>query len=88
METGPSSATPADRSITCCHSSGPRALAVAREAVAGGADWVEAGTPLIKAEGLTAVRALKAEFPDKTIVADMKTMDAGRVEVCPGETST
>jgi len=59
----------------------PRALEVAREAVAGGADWVEAGTPLIKAEGLNAVRALKAEFPEKTIVADMKTMDAGRTEV-------
>ena len=59
----------------------PHALEVAREAVAGGADWIEAGTPLIKAEGLAAVRALKAEFPDKTIVADMKTMDAGRTEV-------
>jgi len=59
----------------------PRAIAVAREAVAGGADWLEAGTPLIKAEGLAAVRALKSEFPDKTIVADMKTMDAGRTEV-------
>ena len=43
----------------------PRALEVAREAVAGGADWVEAGTPLIKAEGLNAVRALKAEFPEQ-----------------------
>ena len=59
----------------------PRAVAVAREAVAGGCDWVEAGTPLIKAEGLNAVRELKAAFPDRTIVADMKTMDAGRVEV-------
>lgn len=59
----------------------PRAVEVAREAVAGGADWVEAGTPLIKAEGLSAVRTLKAEFPDRTIVADMKTMDAGRTEV-------
>lgn len=59
----------------------PRALQVAREAVAGGVDWVEAGTPLIKAEGLAAVRALKAEFPDRTVVADMKTMDAGRTEV-------
>ena len=59
----------------------PRAIAVAREAVAGGCDWVEAGTPLIKAEGLNAVRELRAAFPDKTIVADMKTMDAGRVEV-------
>jgi 3-hexulose-6-phosphate synthase/6-phospho-3-hexuloisomerase len=59
----------------------PRALEVAREAVAGGVDWVEAGTPLIKAEGLNAVRALKAEFPGRVIVADMKTMDAGRTEV-------
>ncbi|GIX07640.1 MAG: (Fe-S)-cluster assembly protein [Candidatus Poribacteria bacterium] len=59
----------------------PRALAVAEEAVAGGADWLEAGTPLIKSVGLDAVRALRERFPDRTIVADMKTMDAGRIEV-------
>ena len=59
----------------------PRAILIGKEAVAGGCDWVEAGTPLIKAEGLNAVRELKATFPDRTIVADMKTMDAGRVEV-------
>jgi 3-hexulose-6-phosphate synthase/6-phospho-3-hexuloisomerase len=58
-----------------------RALRAAREVVAGGADWLEAGTPLIKAEGLNAVRALRKEFPRHTIVADMKTMDAGRVEM-------
>ena len=58
-----------------------RALKVAREAVAGGMDWLEAGTPLIKSEGLDAVRALRKEFPRQTIVADMKIMDAGRVEV-------
>ncbi len=58
-----------------------QALRVAREAVAGGAQWLEAGTPLIKSEGLEAVRALRREFPDHTIVADMKTMDAGRAEV-------
>jgi 3-hexulose-6-phosphate synthase/6-phospho-3-hexuloisomerase len=57
-----------------------RALGYAREAVAGGVDWVEAGTPLIKACGLDAVRALKREFPAKTIVADMKTMDTGAFE--------
>jgi 3-hexulose-6-phosphate synthase/6-phospho-3-hexuloisomerase len=59
----------------------PRALQVAEEAVAGGADWLEAGTPLIKSEGLEAIRALKSRWPDRTIVADMKTMDAGRAEV-------
>ena len=58
----------------------PRALAVAREAVAGGADYIEAGTPLIKSEGLDAVRELRAAFPDRTLVADMKTMDAGKIE--------
>ena len=59
----------------------PRALQVAEEAVAGGADWLEAGTPLIKSEGLQAVRELKARWPDHVVVADMKTMDAGRAEV-------
>ena len=49
--------------------------------MAGGADWLEAGTPLIKSEGLQAVRELKRRYPDQTIVADMKTMDAGRAEV-------
>ncbi len=58
-----------------------RALKVAHEAVSGGVDWLEAGTPLIKSEGLDAIRALRREFPGKTIVADMKVMDAGRTEV-------
>ncbi len=58
-----------------------RALQYAREAVAGGATWLEAGTPLIKAEGLEAVRTLKKTFPEQTIVADMKTMDTGAFEV-------
>jgi 3-hexulose-6-phosphate synthase/6-phospho-3-hexuloisomerase len=58
-----------------------RALPAAREAVAGGADWVEAGTPLIKSEGLDAVRELRKAFPDHPIVADMKVMDTGAFEV-------
>ncbi len=58
-----------------------RALKVAEEAVEGGADWIEAGTPLIKSEGLNAVRELRRRFPNRVIVADMKTMDAGRAEV-------
>lgn len=40
----------------------------------------EAGTPLIKSEGLRAVTELKKYFPNKTIVADMKTMDTGYLE--------
>jgi len=58
-----------------------RAIKCAEEAARGGADWLEAGTPLIKSEGLNAVRRLRELFPDKTIVADMKIMDAGRTEV-------
>ena len=58
-----------------------RALKCAEEAVKGGVDWLEAGTPLIKSEGLNAVRKLREKFPKKTIVADMKIMDAGRTEV-------
>ncbi|HLF16603.1 MAG TPA: 3-hexulose-6-phosphate synthase [Candidatus Thermoplasmatota archaeon] len=57
-----------------------RALQYAREAVAGGADWVEAGTPLIKSCGLDAVRKLRKAFPGKVVVADMKTMDTGAFE--------
>jgi len=58
-----------------------RALKNAQAGIAGGVDWLEAGTPLIKSEGLHAVRELRRLFPDKTIVADMKIMDAGRTEV-------
>ncbi len=58
-----------------------QAMRVAEEAVAAGADWLEAGTPLIKSEGLEAVRSLRRAFPEHIVVADMKVMDAGRVEV-------
>ncbi|MFV1974556.1 MAG: 3-hexulose-6-phosphate synthase [Candidatus Scalindua sp.] len=58
-----------------------RAVNVAREAVDAGVDWIEAGTPLIKSEGLDSIRVLRKEFPTTTIVADMKTMDAGRLEM-------
>jgi len=43
-------------------------------------DFLEAGTPLIKTEGLRAVSILKNEFGDKVVVADMKTMDTGYLE--------
>jgi 3-hexulose-6-phosphate synthase/6-phospho-3-hexuloisomerase len=58
-----------------------RAIQIAREAIEGGADWIEAGTPLIKSEGMDAVRKLKAAFPNKVILADMKTVDTGAMEV-------
>jgi 3-hexulose-6-phosphate synthase/6-phospho-3-hexuloisomerase len=59
----------------------PRALQIAAEAVEGGIDWLEAGTPLIKSEGLEIIRQLKSKFPGNTIVADLKTMDTGGLEV-------
>ena len=58
-----------------------RALKNAKEGMAGGVDWLEAGTPLIKSEGLQSIRELRRLFPSATIVADMKIMDAGRAEV-------
>lgn len=56
-----------------------RAMKVAKE-VADSADWIEAGTPLIKANGMEAVRQLKKAFPGKKIVADLKIADTGDVE--------
>ncbi|MDD5686600.1 MAG: orotidine 5'-phosphate decarboxylase [Elusimicrobia bacterium] len=58
-----------------------RALKLADEAVAGGCDWLEAGTPLIKSEGLSCIRELRKKFPNMKLVADMKTADVGRAEV-------
>ena len=56
------------------------ALEMAETAVAAGVDWLEAGTPLLLAEGLRAVEALHRRFPDHPIVADLKTMDGGYLE--------
>jgi 3-hexulose-6-phosphate synthase/6-phospho-3-hexuloisomerase len=56
------------------------ALHVAEIAVRAGVDWLEAGTPLILAEGLRGVRALRERFPQHPIVADLKTMDGGELE--------
>src|SRR2546428_8729796 len=58
-----------------------RALLAAKEAVEGGADWLEAGTPLVKSEGIEVVQRLKKSFPGQTIHADLKTMDTGAIEV-------
>ena len=58
-----------------------RAVKSAQAGVAGGVDWLEVGTPLIKSEGVQAVRELRRLFPRVTLVADMKIMDAGRIEV-------
>lgn len=62
------------------------ALAIAEEAIDGGVDILEAGTPLVKSEGMRAVRELKELVKKKKregkvlIAADLKTMDAGFLE--------
>ena len=58
----------------------PEALATAEMALRAGVDWLEAGTPLIIAEGMNGVRALRERFPGVPIVADLKTMDGGYLE--------
>jgi 3-hexulose-6-phosphate synthase/6-phospho-3-hexuloisomerase len=58
-----------------------RALQIAQESIDGGSDWIEVGTPLIKSEGMQAIRSMRDRFPDTTIVADMKVADTGTMEV-------
>lgn len=58
----------------------PEAIETAHLAIRCGVDWLEAGTPLIIAEGMNGVRALRSEFPGVPIVADLKTMDGGWLE--------
>jgi len=56
------------------------ALETAALAMRAGVDWLEAGTPLILAEGLHGVRKLREAFPNIPIIADLKTMDGGYLE--------
>jgi 3-hexulose-6-phosphate synthase len=56
------------------------ALAIAKD-VATFVDIIEVGTPLIKSEGIKAIQALKEAHPDKLVCADLKTADAGYLEV-------
>jgi 3-hexulose-6-phosphate synthase/6-phospho-3-hexuloisomerase len=46
-------------------------------------DIFEIGTPCIKHNGIELVKALRAKFPDKLILVDLKTMDAGEYEATP-----
>ncbi|GGW42647.1 3-hexulose-6-phosphate synthase [Arenibacter certesii] len=55
------------------------AIALAKK-VAPYIDIIELGTPLIKSEGLSGIRKMKDAFPDKLVLADFKTADAGELE--------
>ncbi len=59
--------------------SADRALEVASQASEAGAQWLEAGSPLIMSEGIGIVRRLKTAFPDKVVVADLKLLEQGYV---------
>ncbi|ULT57545.1 orotidine 5'-phosphate decarboxylase [Neobacillus drentensis] len=48
--------------------------------VADSIDWIEVGTSLIKEFGIVSVKELKQAFPEKTVVADIKTIDNARYE--------
>ena len=56
------------------------AIETSSMALRAGVDWLEAGTPLILAEGLHGVRNLRDSFPNVPLVADLKTMDGGYLE--------
>ena len=58
-----------------------RSTGICQEAVEGGADWIEVGTPLLKSEGTEAIRTFRKLYPGKKIIADTKTMDTGGFEV-------
>ncbi len=57
----------------------PPAIAMAVK-VAPYIDVIELGTPLCKAAGMEAVRAIREVCPDKLILADLKTPDVGDLE--------
>ena len=58
---------------------GDEALGLAAS-IAPYADIIEAGTPLIKSVGINIVKKLKSIYPEKIILADLKSSDVGAYE--------
>jgi len=56
-----------------------RAIDIARK-VEGYFEIIEVGTPLIKSSGINIIKRLREAFPSKVLFADLKIMDAGRIE--------
>ena len=46
-------------------------------------DVIEIGTPCIKHNGINLVHKLREDHPDKLLLVDLKTMDAGEYEAMP-----
>lgn len=57
------------------------AIALVKEIGEDNLDIVEIGTPVVINEGLRAVKEMKAAFPNLTVLADLKIMDAASYEV-------
>jgi len=49
---------------------------------------IEAGTPLIKAEGISIIQSIRDKKKDVYIIADLKTLDVGALEVNLAKKST
>ena len=62
----------------------PREIEVLLEKVHDLVDLVEVGTPLLLRDGVTAVRRIRAAYPDLPLLADMKIVDGGRLEAAMG----
>ncbi|MFX0100587.1 MAG: bifunctional 5,6,7,8-tetrahydromethanopterin hydro-lyase/3-hexulose-6-phosphate synthase [Candidatus Hodarchaeota archaeon] len=58
-----------------------RAIKVIKECPRSDRIILEAGTPLIKKFGVNVIKDLREVAPDAFIIADLKTMDVGKVEV-------
>ncbi len=57
-----------------------KAVKIAYESYINGADIIEAGTPLIKMHGTLPIKIFKEIAEDKFVLADLKTLDAGKLE--------
>jgi len=57
-----------------------KALKIAGEVAGLERVWLEVGTPLVMSEGMNPVKRLRKLFPEAFIVADIKIIDAGRLE--------
>jgi len=57
-----------------------KAILIAGKSVYSGVDILEIGTPLLKAYGVFIIRLFREIFPNTVILADAKTIDAGRIE--------
>ena len=56
------------------------AISLAKLVRDGGADIVEVGTPLIKCAGANVIKRVKESCSNATVLADLKTLDAGWLE--------